>query len=338
MKGKTKKGIELANTNISEIKTSQIKAIVEEYLQCLKQIMPRLIAGHYDPRNIIIESSMISPCDNRLHIINNTSIDFLDCDAYEKTPIFLIDVEKYLVNYDHYFYWSFGADILQVMRGKLTSLDQDIITRFFLLMDIIFSRTYNPWATPDTRRVREAQNALSPRRYSQASDHIIVAHLAYPLIDGLLKAHWKDCKKDKQNNSEFSQNEFLSEDGVKVPFKKLLRPNISNLAILLRGIEHFTKNSLLKENLCLFREHFDGTFSEMYNGEKAYDIISDQRNSLLHGGKPWERLFAALVNLVFVLFNALLNEKEFKEAKQQVVQRLSMNYPEFRKTSYYPPM
>ena len=205
-------------------------------------------------------------------------------------------------------------------------------------MDIIFSRTYNPWATTDTGRVREAQNALSPRRYSQASDHIIVAHLAYPLIDGLLKAHWKDCKKDNQNNPEFSQNEFLSEDGFKVPFKKLLRHNISNLAILLRGIEHFTKNSLLKENLPLFREHFDETFSEMYNGEKAYDIISDQRNSLLHGGKPWERLFAALVNLVFVLFNALLNEEEFKEVKQQLIQRLSMNFPEFLKTSYYPPM
>ena len=130
----------------------------------------------------------------------------------------------------------------------------------------------------------------------------------------------------------------MSEDGVNVLFKRLLGPNISNLANLLRGVEHFTKNSLLKENLSLFREHFDETFSEMYNGEKAYDIISEQRNSLLHGGKPWERLFAALVNLVFVLFNALLNDQEFKEAKQQVIERLSMNFTEFLKTSNYPPL
>ena len=300
--------------------------------------MPRLINGHYDPRNVIIESSMISPCDNGLQIINKARIEFLDFDAYQKTPIFLIDVERYLVNYDHYFYWSFGADVLQAIRGKLSSLDQDIIQRFFLLMDVIFSRTYNPWPTPDTRRVREAQSALSPRRYNQASDHIIVAHLVYPLIDGLLKAHWKNCQRDNSDNPEFSQKQFLSEDGEDVPLKRLLGPNISNLAILLRGVEHFTKNNLLKENLSLFREHFDESFSEMYNCEKAYDIISDQRNSLLHGGKPWERLFAALVNLVFVLINVFLNEHEFKEAKQQIIQRLSRNFALLPNISYYPPI
>ena len=112
--------------------------------------MPRLVAGHYDPRNVIIESSMISTCDNRLQVINKSRMEFLDFDAYEKTPIFLIEVERYIVNYDYYFYWSFGADVLQVMRGKLRSLDKDIIMRFFLLKDVIFSRSYNPWATPDT--------------------------------------------------------------------------------------------------------------------------------------------------------------------------------------------
>ena len=328
----------MTDTNIPEINTSQIKAIVAEYLRCLKENFSRLIAGHYDPRNVIIESSMISPCDNNLQIIDKYRMELLDFDAYDHTPIFLIDVEKYLVNFDHYFYWSFGADVLQVMRGKLSSLDQDIIQRFFLLMDVIFSRTYNPWATPDTRRVREAQTALSPRRYSQASDHIIVAHLAYPLIDGLLKTHWKNCQRDNHDNPEFSQKQFLSEDGKDVLLRKLLGSNISNLAILLRGVEHFTKNRLLKENLSLFREHFNEAFSEMYNGEKAYDIISNQRNSLLHGGKPWERLFAALVNLVFVLINVLLNEQEFKQAKQQVIQRLSWNPAAFLNTTYYPPL
>lgn len=338
LEGITRKGNELTDANIPEINTSQVKAIIAEYLRCLKENFPKLIAGHYDPRNVIIESSMISPCDNNLQIIDKYRMELLDFDAYDHTPIFLIDVEKYLVNFDHYFYWSFGADVLQVMRGKLSSLDQDIIQRFFLLMDVIFSRTYNPWATPDTRRVREAQTALSPRRYSQASDHIIVAHLAYPLIDGLLKTHWKNCQRDNHDNPEFSQKQFLSEDGKDVLLRKLLGSNISNLAILLRGVEHFTKNRLLKENLSLFREHFNEAFSEMYNGEKAYDIISNQRNSLLHGGKPWERLFAALVNLVFVLINVLLNEQEFKQAKQQVIQRLSWNPAAFLNTTYYPPL
>ena len=328
----------MTETNILEIRASQIRSIVAEYLQCLKENFPRVISGHYDPRNVIIQSSMISPCDNKLQIINKARMELLDFEAYEKTAIFLIDIERYLVNFDHYFYWSFGADILQVMSGKLNSVDPDIIQRFFLLMDVIFSRTYNPWETPDTRRVREAQNALSPRMYSRAKDHIIIAHLAYPLIDGLLKEHWKKCVQDNQDNPELLQKQFLSEDGENVPLNKLLRSNISNLASLLRGVEHFTKNSLLKENLSLFREHFKEAFSEMYNDGKPYDIISNQRNSLLHGGKPWERLFAALVNLVFVLINAFFNEKEFKQAKQQVIQRLSQNFTPFQNMSYYPPI
>lgn len=108
---------------------------------------------------------MISPCDKNLQIINKVRMEYLDFEAYEKTQIFLIDVERYQVNFDHYFYWSLGADILQAIRGKQNSVDSDIIQRFFLLMDVIFSRTHNPWETLDTRRVREAKNALSLRRY-----------------------------------------------------------------------------------------------------------------------------------------------------------------------------
>ncbi len=328
----------MCETRTPDISASQVKKIVAEYLNCLQQNFPRVISGNYNPKNIIIASSMISPCDNNLQILNKVRMEFLDFNAYQKTPIFLIDVEKYLVNFDHYFYWSFGADLLKESQVILTSIDPDIVQRFFLLMDVIFSRTYNPWPTPDTRRVEEARMAISPKRYNRAYDHIIIAHLAYPLIDGLLKTHWRKCVGDNQYQPEFSQKQFLSEDAENVELKRLLGFKISNLALLLRGVEHFTKNSLLKENLSLFREHFEEAFSEMYENRKAYDIISDQRNSLLHGERPWERLFAALVNLVFILINAFMNEQEFRKSKEQVVKRLSSHSPVFQNMSYYPPL
>lgn len=329
----------MTNTNQSVCTASQVNEIISEYVRCLEHNWPRVIAGNYNPRNIIIESSMISNCDRELQIINKVRMESLDFEAYQKTPIFLLGVEKYLVNFDHYFYWSFGADILKAIGTTQKDFYTDVIQRFYLLMDVIFSRTYNPWETPDTRRVREAQNALSPRRFNHVGNHIIVAHLAYPLIDGLLKSHWQKCISDNENNPELSNRQFLSDDGVNVPLIQLLgKKRISNIGHLLRAVEYFTKNTILKANLELFREYFENAFSGMYEGRKGYDIISDQRNSLLHGGKPWDKLFAGLVNLAFVLVNANLNEVEFNKAKTQILQRMSMNFPPFQDMSYYPPL
>lgn len=282
---------------------------------------------------------MITECDNSLQIINKVRLETLDFDAYLKTPIFLLGVEKYLVNYDHYFYWSFGADILKNIQSLQSSIDGDIIQRFFLLVDVIFSKTYNPWQTRDSQRIYNAQNALSPRRFNQRGNHIIIAHLSYPLIDGLLKFHWKKCIGENEGNPELSEKQFISEDGEKVLLKKLLGDKrISNLALLLRSVEHFTKNDTFKANLKLFREHFEMTFSEMYDNNKGWDIISEQRNSLLHGGRPWDKLFAGLVNLIFVLINAITNEEDYDRSKQKIIQGLTMKPTFYQDMSYYPPV
>lgn len=329
----------LVDSNNSVCTASQVREILVEYIDCLEKNWPRVIFGNYNMRNIIIESSMISPCDNNLQIINKVRLETLDFDAYLETPIFLLGVEKYLVNYDHYFYWSFGADILKNIQSFQSSINGDIYQRFFLLMDTIFSQTYNPWQTPDTKRIFDAQIALSPKRFNRGTNHIIIAHLSYPLIDGLLKLHWSKCKLDNNGNPELSGKKFVSEDGENVQMKQILEnKKISNLALLLRSVEHFTKNDTFKANLKLFREHFETTFSNMYDDKKGYDIISEQRNSLLHGGRPWDKLFAGLVNLIFILINALINEEEYNEAKQRIVHGLTMKGNFFQDMSYYPPV
>jgi len=329
----------LVESKNSVCTASQVKEIVKEYITCLEQTFPKFIKGNYDLRSLIIDSSMISPCDYQLQIINKIQMENLDFKAYQETPIFLLNVEKYLVNFDHYFYWSFATDIIRGINTIQKDFDNDISQRFFFLMDVIFSRTYNPWETADSKRVREAQNALSPRKVIHADNHIIIAHLSYPLIDGLLKSHWKKCIGDNENIPEFSNKEFVSDDGVNVPLKKLLVDSrISNLAQLLRAVEHFTKNMILKDNLKLFRAYFEDTYGKMYEGKKGYDIISEQRNSLLHGGTPWDKLFAGLVSLIIVLINANLNENEFNKAKQEILQRISMNFSYFQEISYYPPV
>lgn len=120
-----------------------VSDLIADYLSCMEKTWPRIIQGNFDPRNVIMDSSSIAPCDTDFLIIRKYNLHDIDYEVYQKLPIILLDTQKYQVNFDHYFYWAFGADVLQHSLREKKDLNAEILERFFLLMDFIFSSSYN---------------------------------------------------------------------------------------------------------------------------------------------------------------------------------------------------
>jgi hypothetical protein len=78
----------------------------------------------------------------------------------------------------------------------------------------------------------------------------------------------------------------------------------------------------------------------MYENKLTYDIISEQRNSLLHGQRPWEKLYASLVNIIFIMLNSFISIEEYEFARQSVLQNIQRGDSGFGGLSfyYYPPI
>jgi hypothetical protein len=128
-----------------------------------------------------------------------------------------------------------------------------------------------------------AHALLSKLRNVESNSFLILSHLVYLLIEGLGR-RMLPLIVDKDGTVLTDIPEFKAQDGGAVrSFAANGKDRINRIGTLLRILECCTGDSQLQNDLKDFRVHFDVVYSQHANQQKAYDVISEFRNTLVHG-------------------------------------------------------
>lgn len=246
----------------------------------------------------------------------------LTYEAFNQMPILLLRTQKYQVNQDHYYYWTYAVDVYEYFRelGLLPFFDNEISNRVRLLMGILLNDN-SMHRGPDRMKINVALESLMPPLQKIRMDSfLIAAHLTYPLIEGVARRMLSKYK-EIDGKLKDSITAFLSNDGKHVTVNS---NRINRINILLRLIESKTINIQLRNNLKLFREEFEIVYITDPN-VKCYDLIDEKRNQLLHGERYWEKFFDALINLLCLLVNSAITKENYDAHYEEINKRINMN-------------
>jgi hypothetical protein len=209
----------------------------------------------------------------------------LEYKAFRKIPILLLDTEQYQVTHDHFYYWAFATEVYDHLKSEINRIyDDDIQRRLHLIMDLLFMLPRQPDPSAEAQKLHSIAHALlSKLRNVESNSFLILSHLVYLLIEGLGR-RMLPLIVDKDGTVLTDIPEFKAQDGGAVrSFAANGKDRINRIGTLLRILECCTGDSQLQNDLKDFRVHFDVVYSQHANQQKAYDVISEFRNTLLHG-------------------------------------------------------
>jgi hypothetical protein len=314
-----------------------VEAQIHQYLKCWEASEKRFINFPEELRFRNYMQEIFTPCEQQYLIIARFPMPDLEYDAFRKMPILLLDTQRYQVNHDHFFYWAFASDVYDFFKNEIASIyDNEISSRYHLLMDAILFYSHNPNRTFERDRIAEATQVLLPRVLEiQSNSFIIAAHLAYPLLEGIGRRIASSLVEKDGAIKEKIAN-FTSADGEDV---QISGRSINRLNALLRVIETKAAGDDLRSDLADYRTHFEKVYSKHFDDKKTYDIIDDQRNSLLHGEAYWQIFYAAMINLICVLLTSSIQSTLYNSKYPELIRSLDMSQsmPRFR-SRYYPPI
>lgn len=252
-------------------------------------------------------------------------------------PVLLTRLLKVQKTPDHIYYWSWTAEVA-------TSLDlfgERLNRAYILLMRTILAERVGGFSVGDTdeeidrkRQQMAVFNQLTNRHYRELAGQKaqLAAFVSYPVLEGLLKSILSDVIKP---DGVIKSGETLEGDGRTYTSGN----RCSSLRDLLHHVEHNTLGSSVVNELDDLTSEIE-TFGD---GDEAYSMIYNWRNTLLHGEDSWDFQYGILMNLISLLVWSEIDETEYSNKKQDMVEsfRTKVEVPIFGanqfESGFYPP-
>lgn len=320
-----------------KVTLNDVKQQIDLYVECWKSQGDKFIKFPEEVRFRNLFQENLTPCEQKYLLITKFAIHELDYEAFRKLPILLLDTQRFQqVNHDHFFYWAFASDVYDFFKNEISDVfDDEISNRYRLLMDVLMFYSHNPNPDLCKQRIKQALTSLAPRINNvMIQSFIVAAHISYPLLEGIARRIASGfVTKDGISLQDIS---FTSPDGEEIEIKRDRRVN--RLNELLRLVEAKTDDGSLRNDLREYRVHFDNVYSNYFGSKKAYDIIDEQRNELLHGQQHWQVMYGAIVNLICLLLNSKISAAHYDSNYQSLINREFSSYSPSWQHNYYPPV
>lgn len=296
---------------MSRIVLERIRKLVEDYVACWKAGESGIVVKDVEKLYIGMSDT---PCERKYLITVHYSMHELPFDVLKKLPVILVKThEAQNVNHDHKYLWAWTAQIVNETHKELPLFrDTELLRQVNLLFRI---------------------NLLPERRLLQVFPEIIdvisqifviSAHLAFPLLERLLRAK---CIG------------HVKVDGIvtkcfEVPDARRYEVGrrVNKVGHLLYLFEHNYATDELRSDL----EDFRSLCVKVYGadgGKYGYRFIDGWRNALLHGEEFWPTMNAAVVNLITLIILHEIPSHRYFDAKKRVVENLKF----WLETGFKPP-
>jgi hypothetical protein len=241
-----------------------------------------------------------------------------------------------VIDQDHFWFWSWCGELLAGPRSTYFSDDErELKDLLGLAVRAALAGTYRPddagWEAS-----REARRVMDPNTRQLVQDsHKVLAHLTFPLLEGLLK---KECCS------------FVGQDGTVLRDFSVPRPSgrthdykigrrCSSVRDLLVLIQDHVATPELRADLDEQKSHLEA-FAQP--DEDGFDVVYRWRNSSLHGAASFPTIGGTMLNTaLLVALPALaidyesLSSAALEQARWEVqTGQLSSHRSPW---SYYPP-
>ena len=300
---------------------AEIKKLIDNYVKCW---MKGESGIKIDSKNNYVAINT-TPCESRYLIIRHYNIHDIPLEVLRELPVLLIKTHKVQnVNHDHKYLWAWTIQLVNELKDELAFLKQDV--ELLNQMNLVF-RVNLLSITQITSIFPELSDVF-------AKDFIISAHLAFPLLERMLKIM---CE-DHVDVDGTIRKQFEVPLGNRVIKYGKDRKRVNRVGHLLYLFYKEYASTNLKKHL----EEFCNLCREVYGVDKGacmFKFIDEWRNTLIHGEKFWPTMNAAIINLVtLILLHEVPYDKYFR-ARERILRNIQFWSSEGIRTPwvFYPP-
>lgn len=252
-------------------------------------------------------------------------------------PVLLTRLLKVQKTPDHVYYWAWTAEVVNFFG----LFDRRLSRAYSLLMHTILAERTSGFSVEDTdeeidrkRRQMAVFDRLTNRHYREmvGQKAQLAAFVSYPVLEGLLKSILSDVIKP---DGVIRSGETL--EGVYDDYSSGER--CSSLRDLLHHAEQNTLDASVVDKL----DNLTSEIESFGDGDEAYSLIYNWRNTLLHGEDSWDFQYGILANLISLLMWGEVDEEEYCDKRQDIIEgfRTKVEVPMFGanqfESGFYPP-
>lgn len=224
-------------------------------------------------------------------------------------PTMLTRLGRVQVTYDHYFFWTWTAEVLKIINRNEEYFRKDIERMFLLVVDYavgtLGSAPVSQQIWEENKQIRQLVSPHAERAILRS--HRAATQLSYPLLEGLLRRLCSD---------------FVDLDGLIKDNKSILKLNgeeqkggrANNVGDLLHHYEKRVAGREIASSLKSIRSDMS-VYSKSGNG---YYIVNSWRHPHSHGG---ERLsgpeHVVLLNIVCQLIWDVIPIQEYSSVNKE---------------------
>ena len=310
--------------------------IVEEYVRRWKSEGKRYINVKnfkqvYAENNVTpieLESTLV----RRLPELNKTNpsippgIPQLPYNVLKRLPIHLTKSLEIQVNWDHYEYWGWSAEVFQLFKKQLSILRETDL--WSLLFRIALARLGYLPGTLEARILNQVIDIAVDRHVKHIIFHkyIIGIPIGAATLEYLLKSYIRT------NGPPEAQEKLKKLEQLRrATFGNILR--IFEERVLPYTSQDF-RNGVKELNKIV--ENIWGT-----DGNSWIDILIDWRNNFIHGAETWApRAFGVYLNYICLILWHSIPEDDYETKREQLLRRLKFTYTPLIWDdfwSFYPP-
>ena len=281
-----------------------VKKLIDDYVECWVKGGSGIKADVED--SYIADN--ITPCEFKYLIIQHYRIHDLPFEVLRKLPALLLKTHvAQNVNHDHKYLWAWTAQLINGLKGKLELLKRD--GELLDQLNLVF-------------RVNLLSTSQIVSNYPELTDILannfkISAHLAFPLLERLLKTICK-CHVDI-NGSIHKPFDIPLRN--RVMRYRVQRKKISRVGHLLYLFYMEYASTELKRNL----EEFCNLCEKIYTANKGrymFKFVDRWRNIIIHGERFWSTMNAAIINLITLILLHEIPYDTYLKTKKHVLRNI----------------
>lgn len=245
-----------------------------------------------------------------LHKKNPTippAIPLLPLDIQRKLPIYLTKTLEIQINWDHYEYWAWSAEVSKAFEDRLPFHEDDFIDLLYLLFHLCLAKL---GFTPQTRE-RAILNKVIYTVVDNHVSHIVTKKfvVGIPIAAAIFETLLRKFIMTYGSTSKEVQKLIQSKELEKRTLGRILK-------IFEKEVLPYIPQSL-RNNIQDINMVVKGVWNSYGNNWR--EILLNWRNKFMHGARTWApRAFAVYTNYVCLLLWHIIPDKEYEQKKEEL--------------------
>ncbi len=247
------------------------------------------------------------------------SIPQLPYKVLRRLAIHLTKSLEIQVNWDHYEFWAWSAEVFQLFQQQLPILAETNL--WSLTFRIALARLGYPPSTPEARVLNQVIDIVVDKHVKHVImyKHVVGIPIGAATLEYLLKAYIR-------NNGPPEAQEQLKKLGRRATLGKILR--IFEELVLPYTPQDFQTDVKELNNI------IENVWSTYGNNWK--DILLTWRNNFMHGAGTWApRALGVYLNYICLILWHSIPEKEYEAKKEQLLRRLEFTDKPLRWSNFW---